>query len=161
MLTLSVHAPRLGASLDVKDSFYEALAHTVRLMNIDEPLFILEDFNARVRNQRIYSPRALGCHGIGKMNENGQRLLEFSIVNDLAIANTFFALTDQHKVSWCHPVYKHWHQIDHILAKKIALICIRVRRSFLSADCDMDYTRSFLSAVCLFVGWLLNVPATG
>ena len=39
---------------DVNDSFYEAPATTVTLTNIDEPLFILGDFNARVENQRIH-----------------------------------------------------------------------------------------------------------
>ena len=50
---VSAYAPTLGVSPDVKDSFYEALADTVRLMNIDQPLFILGDFNARVGNQWI------------------------------------------------------------------------------------------------------------
>ena len=95
----SVYAPTPGASPGVKDSFYEALADTVSLMNIDEPLFILGDFNAHVRNQRIHWPRALGYHGTGKMNENGQRLLAFCTINDLAITNAFLALKDQHKAS--------------------------------------------------------------
>ena len=43
---VSVYVPTFGASLDVKDSFIEAPADTVRLMNIDEPLFILGDYNA-------------------------------------------------------------------------------------------------------------------
>ena len=72
-------------------------------MNIDSLLFILGDFNACVGNQWIHWPRALGYHGIVKMNENGQRLLEFCTVNDLAIADTFFALRNQHKILWCHP----------------------------------------------------------
>ena len=53
---VSVYAHTLGASPDVKDSFYEALADTVRLPNVDEPLFILGDFKARVGNQRIHWP---------------------------------------------------------------------------------------------------------
>ena len=48
-----VYVPSLFASPDVKDSFCEALADTVRIMNIDEPLFILGDFNACVGDQHI------------------------------------------------------------------------------------------------------------
>ena len=92
---VSAYAPSLGASPDVTDSFHKALADTVRLMNIDESLFILGNFNARVGNQWTQWPRALDYHGIGKMNENGQRLLEFCTANDLAITNTFFALKNQ------------------------------------------------------------------
>ena len=92
----------LFASPDVKDSFCEALADTVRIMNIDELLFILGDFNACVGDQHIHWTRASGYHGIGKITENGQRLLDFYTVNDLAIANTFFVLKNQHKASLCH-----------------------------------------------------------
>ena len=113
------YAPTFDASPDVKDSFYEALAVPVRLMNTDEPLFILGDFNARVGNQRIHRPRALGYHGIGKMNENDQRLLELCTVDDLAITNTFFALKNQHRVSWCHSRSKHLQETDVILARRI------------------------------------------
>ena len=74
------------------------------------------------------------------MNDNGQRLLEYCIANDLAKTNTFFALKDKHKVSWCYPRSKHWHQTDFILARRIDLNCVRVTRTVHSADCDMDHT---------------------
>ena len=98
----------------------------------------LEIFNARVGNQRIHWPRALGYHGIGKMNENGQKLLEFC--NDLAITKTFFVLKDQHKISWCHHRSKHWHRTDFILARRIDLNCVRLTPNLLSAHCYMDHT---------------------
>ena len=60
---ISVYAPALGASPDVKDSFYRALADTVRLMNTDELFFILGDFNARIGNQWIPAPRTLTIMG--------------------------------------------------------------------------------------------------
>ena len=39
---VSAYALTLGPYPDVKGSFYEVLADTVRLMNIDEQLFILD-----------------------------------------------------------------------------------------------------------------------
>ena len=56
------------------------------------------EISTRVGNQQIHWSQALGYRGIGKVNENGQRLLEFCTINDLAITDTFFALNDQHKV---------------------------------------------------------------
>ena len=77
------------------------------------------------------------------MKGNGHRLLEFCTINDPATTNTFFALKDQHRVSWCHPKSKHWHQIDFILAGRTDVNCVRVTRNFHShdsADRDTDHT---------------------
>ena len=63
----------------------------------------------------------LGQFGVGKMNENGQRLLELCTYHDLCIANSYFPMKPQQKVSWRHPSSKHWHQLDLILFRRAAL----------------------------------------
>lgn len=95
---VNAYVPTFSAFSEVKDSSYETLTDNVRLMNIDESLFILRNFNACVGS---HSPQALGYHVIGK------RVLEVSKINDLAIINTLLPLKDQRKVSWCHPRSKH------------------------------------------------------
>ena len=55
------------------------------------------------------------------MNENEQRLLE-----------------PQHKVSWRHPLSKHWHQLDMIIIGRGALKNVLHTRSYHSADCNTD-----------------------
>lgn len=47
---VSAYASIFGASSYIKESFYDALADNVRLMNIEEPHLILGDFNAGVGN---------------------------------------------------------------------------------------------------------------
>jgi len=53
---------------------------------------------------------ALGPHDLGKMNENGQRLLELCTNYNLALTNTFFAGSINSKVTWMHPRSRRWHQ---------------------------------------------------
>ena len=60
-------------------------------------LFIIGDWNAKVRNQEI--PGITGKFGLGVQNEAGQRLTELCQQNTLAIANTFFK---QHKRRYTH-----------------------------------------------------------
>ena len=82
----------------------------------------------------------LGQLGVGKMNENGQRLLELCTFHDLCITNSFFRAKPQHKVSWRHPRSKHWHQLDLILVRRTAIKNVLHTRSYQSADCDTDHS---------------------
>ena len=84
-------------------------------------------------------PSIIGHHGIGKMNENGQRLLELCSFHNLEITSTFFEHKDKEKVSWRHPRSKHWHQLDMILYKTKDLNSVKDTRSMHSAECDTDH----------------------
>lgn len=100
---VSVYAPTLRAPQEIKDRFYDELEATVKNIPSREPLYLLGDFNARVGADRDSWPSCLGHHGIGKLNENGQRLLEFCTYHHLCITNTYFQAKLIHKVSWRHP----------------------------------------------------------
>ena len=137
---VSAYAPTLMASPETKDEFYENLASIIKNIPNSEQLALLGDFNARVGADHESWPSCLGHHGIGKMNENGQRLLEFCTFHDLCITNSFFKTKPQHKVSWRHPRSKHWHQLDLIVTRRSSLKNVRLTRSYQSADCDTDHS---------------------
>ena len=73
---MGVYAPTLCCTADSKDQFYEELDVAIDNIPKTEQLYILGDFNARVVAEHEAWPTCLGHHGMGKMNENGQRLLE-------------------------------------------------------------------------------------
>ena len=133
------YAPTLCSTEDEKDQFYDALDSIVRCVPSKEALFIMGDFNARVGADCEAWPSVIGHHGVGKMNENGQRLLELCSFHKLAVTNTFFQHKDRHKVSWRHPRSKHWHQLDMTLTKRRDLNNVQNTRSMHSADCDTDH----------------------
>ena len=85
-------------------------------------------------------PSCIGHFGIGKLNENGQRLLELCSYHDLCITNTFFATKLCHRVSWQHPRSHHWHQLDLIITQRPLLNYILITHSYHSADCDTDHS---------------------
>ena len=66
-------------------------------------MFLLGDFNARVGDDSTSWPAIIGCCGVGKMNENGQKLLEFCSYYNLVVTKSYFKTKPQHKVSWRHP----------------------------------------------------------
>ncbi|XP_037774603.1 craniofacial development protein 2-like [Penaeus monodon] len=137
---LSIYAPTLCSSAETKDQFYEELDTTIRDIPAMEQLYLLGDFNARVGSDRDSWPSCIGHFGIGKMNENGQRLLELCSYHDLCITNTFFATKPHRRVSWRHPRSRHWHQLDLVITRRPSLNCVLTTRSYHSADCDTDHS---------------------
>ncbi|XP_063615788.1 craniofacial development protein 2-like [Penaeus indicus] len=88
---LSIYVPTLCSSAEIKDQFYEEVDTIIRDIPATEQLYLLGNFNARVNSDRDSWPCYITQFGIGKMNENGQRLLELCSYHDLCITNTFFA----------------------------------------------------------------------
>ena len=72
--------------------FYEDLQELLELTPIKDVLFIIGNWNEKVRSQEI--PGVTGKFGLGIRNEAGKRLIEFCQHNTLDIANTLF---QQHK----------------------------------------------------------------
>jgi len=137
---ICVYAPTLQAPSETKDRFYELMANTIDRIPMPEHIYLVGDFNARVGTDHESWPEVLGHHGIGKMNENGQRLLEFCCHRNLCVTNTFFQNKLCHRASWRHPRSKHWHQLDLIITRRGSLNSVRNTRAYHSADCDTDHS---------------------
>ena len=68
--------------------FYEDLQDLLELTPKKDVLFIIGDWNAKVRSQEI--PGITGKFGLGVQNEAGRRLIEFCQENAMVIANPLF-----------------------------------------------------------------------
>ena len=89
---IQAYAPTSNADETEVEQFYEDLQDLLELTPKRDVLFIIGDWNAKVRSQE--TPGVTGKFGLGVRNEAGQRLIEFCQENALVIANTFF---QQHK----------------------------------------------------------------
>ena len=136
----SVYAPTLRSTHEEKDKFYEALDQAISSIPKNEALYLLGDFNARVGADHEAWSSCLGYFGRGKINENGQRLLEMCCSHSLCVTNTFFQCKEIHQVSWRHPRSLHWHQLDLVITRRAELASVLLTRSYHSADCDTDHS---------------------
>ena len=89
---IQTYAPTSNAEEAEVEWFYEDLQDLLELTPKKDVLFIIGDWNAKVRSQE--TPGVTGKSGLGIRNEAGQRLIEFCQENALVIANTLF---QQHK----------------------------------------------------------------
>ena len=93
-----VYAHTLYSDQEVKYNFYKKLNLIVSKLPKRDQLIILGDLNARVGPELDSWARCRAHFNVGKMNSNGQRLLEFC-----HMTNSFFKTKPQHKASWRHP----------------------------------------------------------
>ena len=74
-MIMQVYAPTNNAAEAEVEWFYEDLQDLLELTPKKDVLFMIGDWNAKVRSQEI--PGVTGKSGLGVQNEAGQRLIEF------------------------------------------------------------------------------------
>ncbi|XP_045446396.1 uncharacterized protein LOC123654541 [Melitaea cinxia] len=136
---ISVYAPTLDKSDDIKDKFYEELAKCIKSVRPREQILLLGDFNARVGRDYDAWPKVLGRRGVGCMNSNGQLLLSLCAQFQLAITSTMFRLPAKYKNTWMHPRSKHWHLIDYAIVRQRDVSQVQVTRAMRGAHCWTDH----------------------
>jgi len=95
--------PLLPPLTEEKDVFYDQLSRSIRVIRWDDRLALAGDFNARVGSDYTsWSGTLVGAHGMGNLNENGQRLLELCSALHLRLADTYFTGSMSSKVTWMH-----------------------------------------------------------
>ena len=79
---IQVYTPTSNIEEAEVEWFYEDLQDLLELTPPKDVLFIIGDWNAKVRSQE--TPVATGKFGLGVQNEAGQRLIEFCQENALS-----------------------------------------------------------------------------
>ena len=75
IVVIQVYAPTANVEEAEVEQFYEGLQDLLELTPIKDVLFIIGDWNAKVRSQEI--PGVTGKLCLGVQNEAGQKLIEF------------------------------------------------------------------------------------
>ena len=102
---IQVYAPTSNAQEAEVEQSYEDLQDLLELTPKKDVLFIMGDWNAKVRSQE--TPGVTGKFGHGVQNEAGQRLTEFYQERALVIANTLFQQHKRRLYTWTSPDGQH------------------------------------------------------
>ena len=116
----------------------EGLQDLLELIAERDVLFIIGDWNAKVRSQEI--PVVTGKFSVRIQNEAGQRLIEFCQENSLVIANTLFQQQQKRRLyTWTSPGGQYQNQIDYILCTQRWRSSIQSAKTRPGTDCGLDH----------------------
>ena len=85
----------------------------------------------------------IGKFGLGGRGERGDNLVDFSISNDLVVANTLFQQHPRRLYAWQSPDGKTRNQIDFILVKRRWKSSVRISKTLPGADIGSDHQLLF------------------
>ena len=137
---IQVYALTSNAEKAKVERFYEDLQGLLELTSEKDVLFIIGDWNAKVRSQEI--PGVTGKFGLGVQNKAGQMLIEFCQENVLVIANTHSKNSNNTREDSTHG----YHQMVNTKIRLIIFSCsqrwrssIQSAKTRLGADCGIDH----------------------
>ena len=103
---IQFYALTVAASDEEMEDFYNMLQEAIDSTQNQCTAIVIGDFNAKIgklnNNSDIYS-----IHGLEGQNERGANCFEFCSVNNLAVANTLFNITQDISTPRCHLIRKH------------------------------------------------------
>jgi hypothetical protein len=112
---ISIHAPTQETEEDIKDQFYERLERTYDEIPRNDIKIILGDFNAKIGKEVMYRP-AIGTHSRHETsNENGRRVVDFTLWKNMCISSIYFPQINIHKETRISPNGGTRNQTDHVI----------------------------------------------
>ena len=138
---IQCYAPTNDADEDKKDTFYQQLQDVIDSKGNKDITIVMGDFNAKIGADNTGYEDTMGTHGLGQMNENGERLADMCALNQLVIGGSIFPRKRIHKATWRSPDHVTENQIDHIcINQRFRRSCkdVRVMRG---ADVASDHHR--------------------
>ena len=127
---IQCYAPTNDADEEKKDEFYLQLQAIVEKASTKD-MVMMGDFNAKIGSDNTGYEDTMGTHGLGVMNNNGERFADLCANNQLVIGGSIFPHKRIHKATWISPDHVTENQIDHIcISQKFrrAWQDVRVRR---------------------------------
>nr|KAG5706336.1 hypothetical protein BaRGS_026118 [Batillaria attramentaria] len=136
---IQCYAPTNDAEEEKKDEFYQQLQTVIDRGGAKDMTILMGDFNAKIGSDNTGYEDTMGTHGLGQMNENGERFADFCALNQLVIGGSIFPHKRIHKATWRSPDHVTENQIDHICISRKFRRSWRDVRVMRGADVSSDH----------------------
>lgn len=121
LTVIQVYEPTSDADDESKKEFYEHVQREVEVAPRHDVLIVMEDLNAKIGEYNKGWEKAMKRHGLGRMNENRERLAAFC------------------KITWISPNARDWNQIDHIIVNGRHRGSLMDNRTMRGANANSDH----------------------
>ena len=142
-----------------KDDFYQQLQAVLDRRGAKDITILMGDFNAKIGMDNTGYEDFMRAHGLGQINENGERFADLCTLNQLVIGGSIFPHKLIHKATWISPNHVTENQIDHICISRKFRRSWRDVRVMRGADVSSD-PHLLLTTVKLRLKRLINVNST-
>nr|KAG5698284.1 hypothetical protein BaRGS_016986 [Batillaria attramentaria] len=136
---IQCYAPTNDAEEEKKDDFYQQLQTVIDRGGAKDMTILMGDFNAKIGSDNTGYEDTMGTHGLGQMNENGERFADFCALNQLVIGGSIFPHKRIHKATWRSPDHVTENQTDHICISRKIRRSWRDVRVMRGADVSSDH----------------------
>nr|KAG5704206.1 hypothetical protein BaRGS_012494 [Batillaria attramentaria] len=140
---IQCYAPTNDAEEEKKDDFYQQLQTVIDRGGAKDMTILMGDFNAKIGSDNTGYENTMGTHGLGQMNENGERFADFCALNQLVIGGSIFPHKRIHKATWRSPDHVTENQIEsHLHQPEVQEIVARCKGTEEYTAADREVKRS-------------------
>jgi flagellum-specific peptidoglycan hydrolase FlgJ len=136
---VQIYAPTNEASDEDKEEFYSRLQGVMEKLPAKDVNILMGDANAKVGSDNTGFEEVMGRHGIGEMNDNGERFASMCSFNRMVIGGTVFPHKRIHKATWVSPDGDTENQIDHFCISRKFRRSVQDVRVLRGADIGSDH----------------------
>ena len=146
MNIVQCYAPANDKTDETKEELYNELNDVMSNLGDKNVNIIMGYFNTKIGSDNQGHENVMGVHGLGVMNDNGERFVNACAANNIVIGGSVFPHKIIHKATWVSPDQVTKHQIDHIGINKMfqrSLQDVRVKRGA-DVACDHHHVTAIL-----------------
>ena len=99
MNVIQCYAPTNDSDEENKDQFYNRLQTIIDKCPVKDVNILMGDFNAKIGKDNTGYEEVMGKHGLGEINENGERFADTCALNKIVIGGSIFPHKRIHKAT--------------------------------------------------------------
>ena len=156
---INCYATTSDAEEEKKNDFYQQLKAMLDRKGAKDITILMGDFSAKIGMDNMGYEDVVGTHGLGQMNENGERFVDLCALNQLVIGGSIFPHKRIHKATWISPNHVTENQINHICISRKFRRSWQDVRVMRGADVSSDH-HLLLTTVRLLLKRFTNANST-
>ncbi|KAL3877277.1 hypothetical protein ACJMK2_035009 [Sinanodonta woodiana] len=96
---IQCYAPTNDSEEEEKDDFYDRLLTIIQDRPQRNIIIVMGDFNAKIGSDNRGYEEIMGQHGLGEINDNGERFANLCATSNLVIGGSVFSHRRIHKAT--------------------------------------------------------------